>query len=187
MRAVLLAGLVLTAAATETLAAYVFYFRSYGDWSIVCWREVVDDGSKRCRFSAPSASLDHTTRQNVILVHEYAPEQFQIAIEVRDDVIPDLPAFLRVDGQNVHETNVDAGLARWIGADATSILNEMVAGSRLVYRVQTAPDGLPHDTQIGLDGFGDALNNYRQLLRAHEMIGATALPGPQPTGQDGNQ
>ena len=160
MRAVLLTGLLLIAAATETLAAYVFYFRSYGDWSIVCWRELVDDGSKRCRFSAPSASLDHTTRQNVILVHEYAPERFQIAIEVRDDVV------------GVHETNVDAGLARWIGDDATAILTEMIAGNRLVYRVQTAPDGLPHDTRIALDGFGDALNTYRELLRAHDMLRA---------------
>lgn len=171
MRAVLLAGLLLVAAATEVLAAYVFYFRAYGDWSIVCWRELVDDGSKRCRFSAPSASLDHTTRQNVILVHEYAPEQFQVAIEVRDDVVPDLPVFLRVDGEAVHETRVDAGLARWIGADATTILSEMMNGGRLVYRVQTAPDGLPHDTQIGLDGFGDALANYRELLRAHDLLG----------------
>ena len=172
MRVVLLTGLLLIAAATETLAAYVFYFRSYGDWSIVCWRELVDDGSKRCRFSAPSASLDHTTRQNVILVHEYAPERFQIAIEVRDDVVADLPAFLRVDGQGVHETNVDAGLARWIGDDAMAILTEMIAGNRLVYRVQTAPDGLPHDTRIALDGFGDALNTYRELLRAHDMLRA---------------
>ena len=170
MRAVLLASILLTAVATEALAAYVFYFRSYGDWSIVCWRELVDDGSKRCRFSAPGASLDHTTRQNVILVHEYAPERFQIAIEVRDDVLPDLPAFLRVDGQVVYETPVDGGLARWTGADAMAILNQMMAGERLVYRVQTAPDGLPHDTRIGLDGFSDGLNDYRQLLRAHEML-----------------
>ncbi len=153
-------------------AGYVFYYQVLGDWTVICWREMATR-EKACRLSAPPPSLDRTRAQNVILVHEYAPDTFQVAIEVRDIVVSGRPVFLFVDRHPVHETAVSNDLARWTGNEAKEILAEMRAGKKLVYRVHTAPEGLPRDTQTSLTTFGEALATYRQQLRVHSLLPPT--------------
>ncbi len=46
----------------------------------------------------------------------------------------------------------------------------MRGGRRLVYRVQTGPEGLPRDTRVSLAGFDEALATYRRLLREHGLL-----------------
>jgi hypothetical protein len=108
----------------------------------------------------------------VIQVHEYAPGVFQVAINIRDIVKPNLPAYLRVDERTIHEASVRDGLARWYGEEGLAVLTEMSSGSRLVYRVQTAPDGLPRDIHVALAGFRDALARYREVIRSHGLLSA---------------
>lgn len=155
--------------AAPAVAGYVFYYQVLGDWTVVCWREMATR-EKACRLSAPPPSLDRTRAQNVVLVHEYAPDTFQVAIELRDIVVSGRPIFLFVDGYPVHETAVRNDLARWTGEEAMEILAEMQAGKRLVYRVHTAPEGLARDTQMSLTTFREALATYRRQLRVHSLL-----------------
>lgn len=157
--------------AAPALANYVFVHQVLGDWSIVCWRDSIG-GDRTCRLRAPPASLDVRRPPNVIAVVEYAPDAFRVEVTVRDVVVAGLPLYLRVDGFPVHEAALREGKAAWDGDRARMILGQMRAGKRLVYRVQTAPDGLPSDTVISLETFRAALAGYRRALRAHDLLGA---------------
>lgn len=145
-------------------AAYVFYHQTNGDWSTLCWRDD-QTGQANCRFGAPPETLTENGQQNILLVHEYAADRFQIAVEVRDLVDPGAPLFLKVDDGTLHETTIENGFARWVGKDAMALLSELLNGVRVVYRVITAPDGLPRDTAVSLQGFGPSLAGYRGVIR----------------------
>ena len=92
---------------------------------------------------------------------------------MRDIVVSGRPVSLFIDRHPVHETAVSNDLARWTGNEAKEILAEMRAGKKLVYRVHTAPEGLPRDTQTSLTTFGKALATYRQQLRVHSLLPPT--------------
>jgi hypothetical protein len=159
------------ALSASAVAGWVFYHHQYGDWTVLCWRDLGTNAST-CTLSAPPPTMSGTAPVNVIQVHEYAPGSFQVALTIRDLVKANLPAYLRVDEQTIREAPVRDGLARWYGDDALEILVEMGAGKRLVYRVQTAPDGLPRDVHVGLDQFRDALARYREVIRSHGLLPA---------------
>jgi hypothetical protein len=168
--AILIFGTVL-ALSTNAVAGWVFYYQQFGDWTVLCWRDL-GTNSNTCTLSAPPATMGGSAPPNVIQVHEYAPGAFQVAITIRDIVKPNLPAYLRVDEQPIREAAVRDGLARWYGNEALEVLAWMSAGKRLVYRVQTAPDGLPRDVHVGLDQFRDALARYREVIRSHGLLSA---------------
>jgi hypothetical protein len=160
---------VLLALAAGAAAGWVFFHQQFGDWTVLCWRDL-GTNANTCTLSAPPPSLSGTAPPNVIQVHEYAPGAFQVAINIRDIVKPNLPAYLRIDEQSIHEAPVRDGLARWYGDEALEILVEMGAGKRMVYRVQTAPDGLPRDIHVALANFRDALARYREVIRSHGLL-----------------
>lgn len=159
------------AAAGDAAAGWVFFHQQFGDWTVLCWRDLATN-SNTCTLSAPPPSMAGSAAPNVIQVHEYAPDAFQVAINVRDIVQPNLPAYLRVDQQPIHETPVRDGLARWYGDEGLTILAQMAAGARMVYRVQTAPDGMPRDMNVSLAHFRDALARYREVIRSHGLLSA---------------
>ncbi len=166
-----LAG-VLAALGIWTQAAaggFVLYHKTFGDWAVLCWREMAGQ-KKACTLSAPRPSLSYKTPPNVVQVHEYAPDTFQIVISIRDLVDPELPAYLRVDRFEFRTARVEGSLARWFGEEAVELLVQMRAGKRLAYRVQTAPDGLPRDMNVSLAGFADALSTYREVIRSHGLL-----------------
>lgn len=151
-------------------AAYVFFNKEVGEWTATCWRDMAG-GGKACRLSAPPELLAPMAPQNVLVVAEVAADAYQVRIDVRDPVVPGLPAFVRIDSNPAHETAVANGAAIWQGAEAVAILKEIDQGQRLVFRVHTAPEGLPRDTQVILgQPFRDAFTAYRQTLRAHEIL-----------------
>lgn len=153
-------------------AGYVFYNKVVGEWTVTCWRPM-SGGGKSCRLSAPPELLAPLAPQNMILVTEVANDRYQVSLEIRDAVSAGLPAFVRVDGNQAHETGVSGGVAVWNGEEAVSILREMNAGQHMVFRIHTAPEGLPRDVHIALGySFTEAFTAYRQTLRAHEMIKA---------------
>lgn len=162
--------LLLLSQAVPAKAAYVFYHRVIGDWTIVCWRSDATAIDDLCRLSAPPASLANRERQNVVVVHEYRANTYQVAIEIRDTLVEGQPVFLRVDSYAVHETVPEGRLARWSGKAALDILSEMRVGRSMVYRVQTVPDGLPHDTRVSVEGFAEALSVYRRVIRQHGLL-----------------
>lgn len=159
------------ALAAGAAAGWVFFHQQFGDWTVLCWRDL-GTNANTCTLSAPPPSMSGAAALNVVQVHEYAPGAFQVAINIRDIVKPNLPAYLRVDEQTIHEAPVRDGLARWYGDEALKILAEMGGGRRMVYRVQTAPDGLPRDVQVGLANFRDAVARYREVIRSHGLLSA---------------
>jgi len=149
---------------------FVLYHKTFGDWSVLCWREMAGT-KKACTLSAPQPSLAYKTPPNVVQVDEYQPDAFQIVISIRDRADPELPASLRVDRFELRTARIERGYARWFGEEAVELLVQMRAGKRLAYRVQTAPDGLPRDMNVSLSGFSQALAAYRQVIRSHGLLG----------------
>jgi hypothetical protein len=171
VRAALMCGLVALAIWTQaTAGGFVLFHKTFGDWVVLCWREMA--GSKKtCTLSAPRPSLAYKIPPNVVQVHEYRADAFQIAISIRDRADPELPASLRVDRFEFRTARIEQGLARWFGEEAVELLVQMRAGKRLAYRIQTAPDGLPRDMNVSLAGFAEALATYRQVIRGHGLLG----------------
>ncbi len=148
---------------------FVLFHKTFGDWVVLCWREMAGP-EKTCTLSAPRPSLAYKTPPNVVQVHEYEPDAFQIVISIRGRVDRELPASLRVDRFEFRTARVEGNVARWFGEEAVELLVEMRAGARLAYRVQTAPDGLPRDTNVSLAGFTQALATYREVIRSHGLL-----------------
>jgi invasion protein IalB len=167
--AVIIALFILVGVPGPVAAGYVFFYQHPGDWTVVCWREMSTE-KKSCRLSAPSATLYATKRRNVLEVRETSPDVFTVAIEVRDAVAQGLPLFLRIDGNPVYEAPVIDGTVRWGGGTANGLIEEMRTGEQLIFRIQTAPHGLPRDTPLSLKGFAGAFDAYRQQLRIHGLL-----------------
>jgi invasion protein IalB len=166
---VVAALLVLAGVPGPAAAGYVFFYQHPGDWTVVCWREMSTQ-KKSCRLSAPPASLFTTKLRNVLDVRETSPGAFVVEIEIRDEIAPGLPLFLRIDDHPIHEAAVTDGSVRWAGGAANGLIEEMRTGKQLVFRVQTAPYNLPRDTPLSLEGFASAFDAYRQQLRIHGLL-----------------
>lgn len=149
--------------------AYLFYRKTLGQWEIYCSAEN-RNAKKTCRLSGPPAQMGTNTPQNVLVVQEASPDTYKVALEVRDLVMPDLPAFVRIDRYPVHEAPVARGTAVWSGEKALRIVSEMRAGKVVIFRVQTAPDGMPRDTRLSLKDFREALHAYRMAIREYGLL-----------------
>ncbi len=172
MKKLMLAWLLVAALVTPAAAGYVFYNKVAGEWTVTCWRQM-SGSEKSCRLSAPPELLAPLAPQNMIVVSEVRNDQYQIRLDIRDAVSVGLPAFVRIDDNLAHETGVASGSAVWIGDEAVSILREMHSGQHMVFRVHTAPEGLPRDIHVALGpAFTEAFTAYRQTLRAHGLIAA---------------
>ena len=157
--------------------SFVFFYQTYGDWTLVCGRNEVTL-AKSCSLSAPQASLDLKTPQNVISVEETSPNEFRLAISVRNSVVKGLPLFLRVDDFPAHAAEVVNSTAEWRGDVGRTIVAELNAGTAVVYRVHSQPYGGPVDTQVSLAQFPAALNSYRTTVRVHSIIAESTLERP---------
>jgi hypothetical protein len=152
--------------------AWVFYDRNFGDWVVVCWSSAEGTADKQCSLSAPPQTLTRLT-ENLLHVQEYAPDQFQVAIEMRGEPQPDAPVWLKAGGFPAHLAPVIDSWGRWAGAEGFRIVSEMRAADGLTFRVRIAPNGRPQDKTISLIGFRDALHAYREEIRRHAILGPT--------------
>lgn len=164
-----LASILAIGFALPAAAAYVFFHQVRGDWAVVCWQEITNE-RKQCRMSAPPAALSLEKRGNELIVHEYAADTFQVAVQLYQPVAERHGVFLRIDENVAHEAPIQNGLARWAGDAALRILAEMRAGNELVFRIHTVPDALPQDTFVSLEGFDEALSTYRREIRRHRLL-----------------
>jgi hypothetical protein len=150
--------------------AWVFYDRNFGDWVVVCWSSAEGTADKQCSLSAPPQTLSRLTG-NLLHVQEYAPDRFQVAIEMRGDPQPDAPVSLKAGQFPAHLAPVVERWGRWAGAEGFRIVSEMRAADGLVFRVRLAPNGQPQDKAISLVGFRAALDAYREEIRRHAILG----------------
>jgi hypothetical protein len=172
MRLALALALVLAAAPA---GGWTFYYHLFGDWRLVCWRSAADSVDARCDLSAPPDEIAAGTR-NVLHVAEPAPDTFRVWIEIRDRPEPGVPAFVRIGAFPVHQAMPADGIAAWQGLEALRMVGEMRAAPKLVFRVETAPDGLPRDTPVTLAPFRNALAAYREAIRRNGIL---ARPRPR--------
>ena len=152
-------------------AGYIFFYQLHDDWAVLCWRDQASE-IKSCRMNAPPAGATGGTRRNELIVHEYAPERFQIVVQLNEPASEDHPLFLKVAPEGtLHQTRIVDRLARWFDAEAAAIMAEMARGTDLTYRFHSAGDeALPRDTHIRLGSYPEALKVYRQEIRRHGLL-----------------
>jgi hypothetical protein len=170
MRRIALIALAVLAAAPAR--GWVFYHHTAGDFVVVCWASAEGAADKQCSLTAPPQSMAQRT-ENLLHVQEFAPDAFQVAIEMRGEPQPYAPVWLRAEGFPPHEAPVSGVWGRWGGTEARRILTEMAEAERLVFRVRVAPNGRPQETAVSLAGFKEALAAYRAELRRHRILPAT--------------
>jgi hypothetical protein len=165
-----IALIVLALSLASPARAWVFYDRNFGDWVVVCWSSAEGSADKQCDLSAPPESMSQRA-DNLLHVHEYAPDEFQVGIEIRGDPQSDAPASLKSGDFPAHLAPVADRWGRWSGAEGFRIVSEMRAADNLTYRVRLAPNGRAQDKTISLVGFRDALDAYREEIRLHGVLG----------------
>lgn len=151
-------------------AAYVFYFRTFGDWTVTCW---LDEPTKRksCVLQAPPAAVQTGGRSRVA-VTEPAPERFTVPVQVRG-TLPRAPLLdLRVDGNAPHRATPDrVGGTGWGGDAAAAIVAQMKAGKVLTLTVSDRDAKAPPRVEaLSLVGFAPALSTYQAKLRAEGIL-----------------
>jgi hypothetical protein len=164
-----IALIVLALSLAGPVRAWVFYDRNFGDWVVVCWSSAEGAADKQCSLSAPPQTLAQRT-ENVLHVQEYAPDQFQVGVEMRGDPQPDAPASLKAGNFPAHIAPVADRWGRWAGAEGFRIVSEMRAADNLTFRVRLAPNGAARDKTVSLIGFRDALDAYRAEIRRHGIL-----------------
>lgn len=167
--ALLLVGALVLSVSGYASATYMFYRKTLGEWEVYCAAEHAK-AKKSCRLAGPPAKLGSKAPQNAVVVAEVAPDRYAVTLDIRDLVMPDLPAFIRIDRYPVHEAPAKGGKAEWRGEKALRIISEMRSGKTIIFRVQTAPDGMPRDTRVSLKRFREALRAYRVALRGHGLL-----------------
>ena len=165
-----IALIVLALSLATPARAWVFYDRNFGDWVVVCWSTAEGSADKQCSLSAPPQTM---ARRADLLVHvqEYAPDAFQVGIEIRGDPQPDAPASLKAGDFPAHIAPVADLWGRWGGAEGFRIVSEMRASDNLTFRIRLAPNGRAQDKTVSLIGFRDALDAYREEIRRHGILG----------------
>ncbi|MDX9862251.1 MAG: hypothetical protein RBS99_15185 [Rhodospirillales bacterium] len=164
------AALVLTTGGAPSVAGpgYVFYYRTFGDWTVVC---ALDEptGRKDCRLGAPSPQLAGTggdVGASLDIVGPPASEP-AIVLRVAAAIADGRPAVLTVDGHAGHQAALArTGEAAWHGAEARAILAEMSAGQTVSIRFVRWNEPAEAERRFSLTGFAPALQTYRQQLAA---------------------
>jgi hypothetical protein len=164
-----IALIVLALSLATPARGWVFYDRNFGDWVVVCWASAEGSADKQCSLSSPPQTLAQRT-ENVLHVQEYAPDAFQVAIELRGDPQPDAPVSIKAGDFPAHIAPVADRWGRWAGADGLRIVSEMRAADTLTFRVRVAPNGRAQDKTVSLVGFRDALDAYREEIRRHGLL-----------------
>lgn len=148
-------------------AAYVLFFHTYGDWSVICSKDEAS-GRRWCNMSAPPPSIATSEPRTVVTISEPTPGNFSIGLNVGTTTAPEQPAFLRVDGNLSHRVQPNrVGEAGWSGSEAVAIVDQLKRGKAMVVRSFAAWTGAPRDEIFSLDGFNEALSAYREKRRTY--------------------
>ena len=90
---------VLAAAALGTArpaGAWVFFYQTFGEWSVVCWRSHEGANDPRCSLSAPPDSHALGTR-NVLHVQEYADRHPELMESDAESITLRIPTHNRLN------------------------------------------------------------------------------------------
>ncbi len=183
--AALLAAVVLGLPGANVAAApvgYVYYFRSFGQWTVICGRDDAG-GHDNCTLSAPPPEI-HGAESQIEIGHGPG-EKAAVTMRVRGTLMPESPFYLRVDARPPHQTNPNRfGEGGWDGTEAQSIIDELASGQQVVVRWFVGPPPSPRDEVLSLSGFDEAMTDLG------EKIGGPLsqnLPPPAPINPAGSE
>ena len=149
-------------------ATFVFYFRTFGDWSLIC---ALDEpsGERTCSLSAPPPAL--AASRSVVMVREEAAGDFAVAVRLLGAFTPGAPVYLRVDDHPPHRGAADRlGETAWRGEAAEAILGQLAEGERAVLRSFVGDGAEPRDEILRLGAFAEALELYRAKVRRYGAL-----------------
>lgn len=179
---VLLVAACLGAAAAEVASApvgYVYYFRTFGQWTVICGRDDAG-GHDNCTLSAPPPEI-HGAESQIEIGHGPG-ERAAVAVRVRGTLMPGSPFYLRVDAGPPHQTIPNRfGEGSWSGAEAQTIIDELNAGQQVVVRWFVGPPPSPRDEVVSLDGFKEAIADFGEKIGSGPLGQSMPPPGPAAT------
>lgn len=154
----------------------VSYFRSFGQWTVICARDNAG-GHDNCTLSAPPPDLHGAESQ--IEIGDGPGETASVTMRVRGTLMPESPFYLRVDAKPPHQTSPNRfGEGGWSGADAQTIIDELAAGQQVVVRWFVGPPPSPRDEVMSLDGFDEAISDLAEKIGGGPL--SQNLPPPAP-------
>jgi len=149
-------------------ATFVFYFRTFGEWSLIC---ALDEptGRRTCTLSAPPPEM--AASRSVLSVEPDANGTFALKVRALGALTPGAPLYLRIDGNPPRRATPDRlGEAAWQAEAARELIGEITDGTTLVLRSFVGENADPRDEVVSLDGFSPALEVYREKLKDYGVI-----------------
>jgi len=149
-----------TLAVSPAGATFVFYFRTFGEWSLIC---ALDEptGRRTCTLSAPSPEM--AASRSVLSVEPDANGSFALKIRALGVLTPGAPLHLRIDGNPPRRATPDRlGEAAWQAEAARELIAEIADGTTLVMRSFVGENADPCDEILSLDGLSPALEVYQE-------------------------
>jgi hypothetical protein len=170
------------AGVTAAPVGYVYYFRSFGQWTVICGR---DDAARHdnCTLSAPPPEM-HGAESQIEISHGPSGNA-AVSLRVRGALMPSAPFYLRVDAKPPHQTMPNRfGEGGWSGPEAQTIIDELNAGQQVVVRWFVGPPPSPRDELFSLDGFDEAMANLAEKTGKGPMSESMPPPEPADVGAD---
>lgn len=166
------AGMAALAAAVPVATAYVLYYHAFGEWAVVCWKDLI--GPRRsCYIEAPPSSLSAGGGAASVRIEPDDGTGYAVTVAAGSGAVLGKRVILRVDGNAPHERAPDRlDDVVWRGGVADLIVDELRRGRTLSLRFPAAAEGAGEMT-IPLAGFADAFAAFHARLSA---LGAETAP-----------
>jgi invasion protein IalB len=149
--------------------AYVLYDHSFGDWTVVCWRGMVES-ERSCYIDAPRVNYNIDPHTSALRIEPYG-KVLQVVVSARSGTRRGVIVQLNVDGKNVREGQPDRlDHVTFEGAAAAALIDRFRNGHALAIEL---PD-IDQITRISLAGFKDAYATFEDNLN---RFGASAGGG----------
>lgn len=163
-------GLVLTGGPGG--AAYILYYHTFGDWSVVCWRGLAAP-VKSCFIDAPAISLDEQGRRSALRISAAAGGAVTLTVSARSGTALGTSVIVMIDDNPIHVKFPDRlDHVIWTGAEADAIIEQLWRGRELWLYFPGAPEGT-RELRLSLEGFAAALDAFHGNL---SRFGISASP-----------
>lgn len=162
---------------TASAVAYVLYYHTFGDWSVVCWRGMVQ-GEKSCYIDAPHVDYNIDPHTSTIRI-EPVGNAVHVVVSARSGTAHGVKVELAVDGHDVEEGVPDRlDHVNFEGANAAALIEKLRRGRVLTIDL---PD-VEQTIRISLADFDKAYAAFEENLDRFETpVGETPV-GRAPAG-----
>ena len=164
---IILAVVVMAIVALPARGAYILYYHTFGDWTVICTRDE-PTGKKDCTLTAPPPTLGSREGSASIEVSERGSEGPIVTIRIYHPIDGTAASELWIDSRESYPIPTSrVGEARWRDGDARKLIERFETGEMLLLNTRAPGTAQPYQTVISLLGFKQALAAYRDGLRHH--------------------